>query len=402
MSDVLLRCEQVGKKFCRDLKKSLWYGIQDLTTEMLGFVSSDRDAARADLRRDEFWAIQDVGFELKRGECLGLIGSNGAGKTTLLKMINGLIKPDEGRIMLRGRVAGLIALGAGFDPILTGRENIFVNGSILGFSKKQIAARLDEIVSFAELEEFIDSPVGNYSSGMQVRLGFAVAAILIKPDILLLDEVLAVGDLGFRLKCLNLVQSLLEDSAVVFVSHSMQFVTRFCSRVAVLAPGRMVCNTPHVAEGLQAYYRLCETDLITFGNTDAKISHERLLINDLPVEEAVIGREEELSIELDLELAPGVPTVELRIMIEDLSGHPVLTINAESREELRFSSSRLGLKINLGKLNLSPGKYHFSFAVVTVEQLTRLTRKSGNLSFQFGGDHVEWASVIHNAEVSAA
>jgi len=398
MSEILLRCDHVGKKFCRDLKKSLWYGLTDLAGDIVG-------SPPGDLRPEEFWAVDDVSFDLRRGECLGLIGRNGAGKTTLLKMLNGLIKPDTGKIMLRGRVGGLIALGAGFDPILTGRENVFVNGSILGLSKKQIHDRFDEIVEFAEIGQFIDSPVGNYSSGMQVRLGFAVAAIMIRPEILLLDEVLAVGDLGFRLKCLNLIQELLEDAAVVFVSHSMQFVTRFCTRVAVFSEGQIICNSHDLSQGLQAYYTQCETQLKVFGNTAARIHNEKLRINDVEVldtEQAVINGDDELTVELDLNLEPGLPEVELRITIEDFSGHPILAIKPEQRAHLRFTETKRSVRLDLGQLNLTPGKYCMMFAVVTVERMERLTRKAGTLEFQFGGDHVEWAAVIHETRVRCA
>jgi len=216
-SEVLVRCGNVSKKFCRDLKKSLWYSVRDVAADFFCLkeqAQQPSNGATAELRPDEFWAVNDISFELKRGECLGLIGRNGAGKTTLLKMLNGLIKPDRGRIEIRGRIGALIALGAGFNPILTARENIYVNGSILGLSKKQIDAKFDEIVEFAEIGEFIDAPVQSYSSGMRVRLGFAVAAVLMKPDVLLLDEVLAVGDVGFTIKCLNAVRQLSARSAV--------------------------------------------------------------------------------------------------------------------------------------------------------------------------------------------
>ena len=160
--DTLVRVSGVSKKFCLSLKKSLWYGLCDMGRELTG----RRRGEHGGLRTKEFWAVNNVSFELKRGECLGLIGRNGAGKTTLLKMLNGLIKPDAGRIEMRGRVGALIALGAGFNPILTGRENIYVNGSVLGLTKKEIGAKLDEIVDFAEIGDFIDTPVQNYSSGM--------------------------------------------------------------------------------------------------------------------------------------------------------------------------------------------------------------------------------------------
>jgi len=188
MSEILISVDNVSKKFCRSLKKSLWYGVKDIGAELFG-----RSATHEHLRESEFWANREISFELRRGECLGLIGRNGAGKTTLLRMLNGLIKPDNGRIEMRGRVGALIALGAGFNPILSGRENIYVNASVLGLNRHEIDMKMDEIIEFAEIGEFIDMPVQNYSSGMAVRLGFAVATAL-EPDILILDEVLAVGD----------------------------------------------------------------------------------------------------------------------------------------------------------------------------------------------------------------
>ena len=243
--DVLVRCEHVGKKFCRSLKKSLWYGVADIASDILrpGSNGHDADGGRVFLRNGEFWALDDVSFEVRRGECMGLIGRNGSGKTTLLKLLSGLIKPDRGRITMRGRVGALIALGAGFNPILTGRENIYVNGSILALSRRKISGSLDEIVAFAELEEAIDAPVRTYSSGMQVRLGFAVAAVLVKPDILLLDEVLAVGDASFHARALNAINTVRASGvAVILVSHSMQSITRFCSTCARLERGVMVAH----------------------------------------------------------------------------------------------------------------------------------------------------------------
>ena len=194
--DVLVRAENIGKIFCRDFKKSLLYGVCDALHEFFPFPHAKESLPSSGimLRPSEFWANREISFEVRRGECLGLIGRNGAGKTTLLRMLNGLIKPDSGFIEVRGRVGAIIALGAGFNPVLTGRENVYVNGSLLGLSKKEIDGKIDDIIEFAEIGEFIDSPVQSYSSGMQVRLGFAVATAM-DPDVLILDEVLAVGDL---------------------------------------------------------------------------------------------------------------------------------------------------------------------------------------------------------------
>ncbi|KAA5546126.1 ABC transporter ATP-binding protein [Roseiconus nitratireducens] len=238
---VLVDVRGVRKKFCRSLKRSLWYGVKDIAGELVPAsrpsASQPHDSSRSELRKDEFWAVDGVSFQLRRGECLGLIGHNGAGKTTLLKMLNGLIKPDGGQISMRGRVGALIALGAGFNPILSGRENIYVNAAVLGLSKRETEDKLDEIIDFTEIEEFIDSPVQSYSSGMQVRLGFAVATAL-DPDVLILDEVLAVGDATFRAKCFARIGKVLDRAAVIFVSHSESQVQRICNRGLFMSKGR--------------------------------------------------------------------------------------------------------------------------------------------------------------------
>jgi lipopolysaccharide transport system ATP-binding protein len=231
--EVLVRVENVSKKFCRSLKKSMWYGLQDAAAELTGQKSDYT------LRQDEFWAVKDVSFELRRGECLGLIGRNGAGKTTLLRILNGLIKPDQGRIEMRGRVGAMIALGAGFNPLLTGRENVYVNGSILGLNQAEIDEKYEEIVDFAELHDFMEAPVSSYSSGMYVRLGFAVAST-IKPDILIIDEVLAVGDSDFKLKSSKRMHSVLDSGcAVILVSHNMTDVRNLASKVMWLDKGKV-------------------------------------------------------------------------------------------------------------------------------------------------------------------
>jgi len=248
-SDVLVRAEGVSKKFSRDLMKSLWYGVTDTLYDLAG-----RDGTTDELRPSEFWALNNVSFELRRGECLGLIGRNGAGKTTLLKLLNGLIKPDNGRIEIRGRLGALIALGAGFNPVLSGRENIYVNASVLGLSRREINEKIGKIIEFAELDEFIDAPVQSYSSGMAVRLGFAVATAT-DPDVLLLDEVLAVGDVGFQTKCLNtLAEFRRRGAGFVFVSHNMHLVSRYCQQVMYIRHGQ-VQHFGDVATGIAQYYK---------------------------------------------------------------------------------------------------------------------------------------------------
>jgi ABC-type polysaccharide/polyol phosphate transport system ATPase subunit len=262
--EILVKVENVSKKFCRNLRKSLWYGVCDIASELMPLghhpPASEGDSSEdRPLRRDEFWAVKDVSFELRRGECLGLIGHNGAGKTTLLKMLNGLIRPDSGRITMRGRVGALIALGAGFNPILTGRENVYVNASVLGLSKAEIDEKIDEIIDFAEIREFIDTPVQNYSSGMQVRLGFAVATAL-KPDVLILDEVLAVGDGSFRIKCYRRIDELRSECALIFVSHDIPSISRICNHALILDRGKKIFSG-NTIEGVRQYLKEGQSSL---------------------------------------------------------------------------------------------------------------------------------------------
>lgn len=236
-SDIMLSVNEVSKKFCRGLKRSLMYGVQDITSELLGLrEKSDK------LRKQEFWALNNVSFQLRRGESLGLVGKNGSGKSTLLRIIAGLIRPDTGFAEVNGRVAPLIALGAGFNPILTGRENIYANMSILGLSKKEIDERFDAVIEFAEIGDAIDTPVQNYSSGMAARLGFA-SAIHTNPDILLIDEVLAVGDIKFRVKCYRKLITLRKAGvSFILVSHNPHSILGLCDSAIYISSGNLIAT----------------------------------------------------------------------------------------------------------------------------------------------------------------
>lgn len=278
-NEVLVKVDGVGKKFCRSLKKSLLYGVGDIARELVPFPrKSGSPLSNERLRPGEFWAVDEVSFELRRGECLGLIGRNGAGKTTLLKMLNGLIKPDRGRIEIRGRVGALIALGAGFNPILSGRENIYVNGSVLGLTKKEIDEKIEDIIDFADIRDFIDTPVQSYSSGMQVRLGFAVATAL-EPDVLLLDEVLAVGDAAFRVKCFNRIDKMISNTAVIFVSHNMPQVTRICNTVLLMDHGAVIDSGNNLGNVISKYHQTIfeNYESTDQGSGDATIEYFQVL-----------------------------------------------------------------------------------------------------------------------------
>jgi len=216
-----------------------------------GQVASDNEAV------EDFWALQDIGFSIQSGEKVGIIGRNGAGKSTLLKVLSRIIEPTLGEIRIRGRVASLLEVGTGFHPELTGRENIYFNGAVLGMTKAEILARFDDIVEFAEVEKFLDTPVKHYSSGMYVRLGFAVAAHL-EPEILIVDEVLAVGDTQFQKKCLGKLQEIGNTGrTVLFVSHNMSSILQFTDRVLLLQAGRIIQDGDSES-GVRGYLRVNE------------------------------------------------------------------------------------------------------------------------------------------------
>ena len=245
-SDVAIRCENVGKRYL--LGASASESLREFALNRI------RDPLGRKQRREEFWALRDVDFTVREGEVVGLIGRNGAGKSTLLKILSRITEPTVGTIDLYGRVGSLLEVGTGFHPELTGRENIYLNGSILGMSRRDIAKRFDEIVDFSGVERFLDTPVKRYSSGMFVRLAFAVAAHL-EPEILIVDEVLAVGDVPFQKKCLGKMKSTASDGrTVLFVSHQIAAVRALCSRAILLNKGGVEMDGP-VEDVAQAYAR---------------------------------------------------------------------------------------------------------------------------------------------------
>lgn len=354
MNELLVKVENVSKKFCRDLKRSLWYGMKDLGNELVGRTQrGDRQ-----LREDEFWALRDISFELRRGECLGLIGRNGAGKTTLLRMLNGLIKPDNGRIEMCGRVGALIALGAGFNPVLTGRENISVNAAVLGLTTKETDDKFEEIVEFAELGEFIDSPVQSYSSGMQVRLGFAVAAAL-DPDILILDEVLAVGDIGFRHKCYNTIMNLAEKCAVILVSHSMPSVARVSSHILLLQNGAEEYLGQNVAQGLEAYNALfLPTKTVIIGVEYIQL--HRCLAKSKKNNNSTIDYHDELTIDIEYTFISDQCADFVFIGFMDQDVNLIADTSVELPPKIKCADKIHKISVHIPNIEFSPGKYSIS------------------------------------------
>jgi len=245
--ETVISVENVSKKYCKSLKKSMYYGAMDVGRNILGLSSrSER------LRKDEFWALNDISFEVKKGETFGIIGPNGSGKTTLLKLLNGIFWPDKGKVVIRGKVGALIELGAGFHPSLTGRENVYINAAIVGMTKTEVDEKFDEIVEFADIGDFIDSPVKFYSSGMFVRLGFAVA-VHCDPDILLVDEVLAVGDRDFQIKCYQKMHQIKKSgTSVILVSHNEYTIREQANNCLYIDNGKVRFLGPS-EEGVSVY-----------------------------------------------------------------------------------------------------------------------------------------------------
>ncbi|MEM7049875.1 MAG: ABC transporter ATP-binding protein [Acidobacteriota bacterium] len=277
----LLEATGVSKKFCRRLDRSLRYGVQDLWRSAWG-----RPKRRDALRAGEFWALEEVSFALQRGECLGVIGPNGAGKSTLLKLLNGRLPLDGGRIVVEGRLRAISELGVGFDPVLTGRENIEHEAALLGLTREETAERLEAILAFAGIGDFVDAPLLTYSTGMRARLGFAIAAHL-EPDILLLDELLAVGDLHFRRQCVRHMMGLMQKgTGLLLVSHDLYTVQNLCQRSLYLEAGQVVDYGPsdRVVKAYLATRRDATEDATSeespSGPTQRPLSQEEPLIID--------------------------------------------------------------------------------------------------------------------------
>jgi lipopolysaccharide transport system ATP-binding protein len=361
MAEPVVKVEHVSKKFCRSLRRSLWYGLKDLAGE----VGARNGTGDLYLRPAEFLAVDDVSFELQRGECLGLIGPNGAGKSTLLKILNGLIRPDAGRITIQGRVGALIELGTGFSPILTGRENVYVNGAVLGFSKREIDLKFDEIVEFAEIGAFIDAPVQTYSSGMHVRLAMAIAANM-QAEFLLVDEVLAVGDVAFRMKCFQHFLDIKNlGKTVVVVSHNMIDINRVCDRVVVIDGGKKIYNGS-VSAGIATYENelLRRSSLVNERAPDASAWIDRLELFDSQGNtrsDFVTG--EDLVAEVTISAVRNVPKARLivHVMTPSLgtlgsfsSPHEGFTFDiVPPGDVIRFSIRRLPLLVGSYSLMLS-------------------------------------------------
>ena len=331
MSNIAIEVKNISKKYELGL-----IGGGTLM-ESLGNRLKRNKTQSSNAQEKEFWALRDLSFTVERGDVVGIIGKNGAGKSTLLKVISRITQPSSGQITINGRVASLLEVGTGFHPELTGRENIFLNGSILGMTRKEIKTKFDEIVDFSGVEKFIDTPVKRYSSGMYVRLAFAVAAHL-EPEILVIDEVLAVGDIEFQKKCLGKMKEVSErkERTVLFVSHNMTSVKNLCSSVILLERGQIAFNGD-TGEGVNRYLsvdQVFNNDLSTIQDRggNGKLIFNRVYITDDPANlsknKLVNGAEGFIIVELKNLTKEVINHVTLSAIIKDQSDNVLATFNS--------------------------------------------------------------------------
>jgi len=319
-------------------------------------------------RTEELWALRDVSTEVIQGETLGLIGPNGSGKTTLLKIVAGILRPTDGRVVTTGRIAPLLALGAGFHPELTGRENVYLNASILGLTRKETAGVFDDIVAFAELEEFIDNQVKFYSSGMFVRLGFAVA-VHVDPAILLVDEVLAVGDIAFQSKCLRKVETFQrEGRTIVLVTHAPDLVVRVCGRVLMLDHGRVAAQGDPQSV-VRDFRRLMSRQDIAYGWDEGTkeieiVSAAIFAPNGKAVDQEVLAPGEEVVIQMDLKASSPVQDPVVSFAIHDDQNRLVFGTNTDWRgPQIPLLEGKVRVQFVLKSLPFVEGRYYVTLGV---------------------------------------
>jgi lipopolysaccharide transport system ATP-binding protein len=358
MSDIAIRVEGLGKLYRLGAKQESYYSLRDT---LAGIVQVPLQAARRLVGRSsstattprDFWALKDVGFEVKKGESLGIIGRNGAGKSTLLKLLSEITEPTTGRISIDGRVASLLEVGTGFHPELSGRENIFLNGAILGMTRAEIKRKFDEIVAFAGVETFIDTQVKHYSSGMYLRLAFAVAAHL-EPEILVVDEVLAVGDAVFQKKCLGKMGDVCrEGRTVLLVSHNLSAIANLCTRVILLEGGR-ICAVGEPSEIIAKYVGsvILSSEFVR----DEDMSDRRAHIQQVSIQNATHAERR------TLERAEGIK-ISLAISVRDPidSGQIAVQLVRHTGETVFWTTNMdmYGHK----DIRLNPGQYEANFVI---------------------------------------
>ncbi|ATC63280.1 ABC transporter ATP-binding protein [Nibricoccus aquaticus] len=362
MSQPIIEASNISKKYRLGQigMTSLRDDVQRLGRRLRG-IKDEENSER------DFWALRDVGFQIHPGEVVGIIGRNGAGKSTLLKVLSRITEPTTGEIVLRGRVGSLLEVGTGFHPELSGRENVFLNGAILGMRREEIARKFDEIVAFSEIGKFIDTPVKRYSSGMYVRLAFAIAAHL-EPEILIIDEVLAVGDQAFQEKCIGKMQQVANSHGrtILFVSHHMSAVRRLCQKCIVLDKGRAspLLGVEEAVDRYNAAFRKGESgravDTSALPRDHGKGTLCKITqINALG--ETGLSYGEPMNVELTIECTQTVKDLMVGLAFETLEGSRVLTLDSDAAQApVTLPAGRHVIRLHLDQLPLHPAQYIMS------------------------------------------
>jgi len=367
-------CERVWKKY---LKGERIYSLRDFIPHMARSLFEKKQLPSDFLSAQEFWVLKDVTFEVKKGEVLGIIGPNGAGKSTILKLLSRIIRPNKGTFQVNGRLSALIEITAGFHPDFTGRENVYFNGAILGMTKKEIDKKFDEIVEFSGVEEFIDTPVKRYSSGMYARLGFSVAAH-VDPDILLVDEVLSVGDMTFQAKCAQKMRDLLKSGVTIcMVSHNIPLVQNICSRVVLMDHGQILREG--VPEEVIPYYqnlvmkkseeelkrKIAQPDyrIEVSDEPELKLSSVRISGQAPSDENTFLSHD---TLHLDVEYESSVPIEDPLFSFEITRGDGVVCCAGNTKDsgfQIPKISGKGKIRADLGVLRLAPGVYYLDVTV---------------------------------------
>jgi ABC-type polysaccharide/polyol phosphate transport system ATPase subunit len=349
---------------CRRVSKRYRLGARRPFADWLSRFTRRQDPA------PEFWALRDITFDVRRGEVLGVIGPNGAGKSTLLKLLSRITAPTEGEIEIHGRLSALIEIGSGFHPELTGRENVFLNGTILGMTRREVAAKLDSIVEFSGIGRFLDTPVKWYSSGMYVRLGFSVAAHL-DPDILLVDEVLAVGDAEFQARCLRRMAELTRrPTTILLISHDLGTVERLCERALLLTAGRLVAEGP-ARDVVTAYQRSIEAEPLAAmtGAASGVAAIRALTLHDVTgAETGIIASGHPLTVRLSCDAAEGVPEAIAEVAIYAYDSGILQTQLGTEGAPLALLPGSNVIEFHCEALGLLPGVYTLGATIRTVEE----------------------------------
>ena len=348
---------------------SLRDDLQRLGRWLHSYRHTPADAGPPPEDKRDFWALRDVSFSVQPGEVLGVIGRNGAGKSTLLKILSRITEPTTGEIRLHGRVGSLLEVGTGFHPELSGRDNIFLNGAILGMTHSEITRKFDEIVEFSEVSKFIDTPVKRYSSGMYVRLAFAIAAHL-EPEILIIDEVLAVGDAQFQRKCIGRMQEISHGHGrtILFVSHSMPTIRRLCRKCAVLEGGRLLGVFP-VDEAIELYNRHAgpsglDVDVSTLSRDWGSEGRLARIHRVRVVADHGLRFNEPLAIELEIEAVERIDDAMVGFGFNTVEGQRILTLDSDAEgRTFTIPAGRSTLQLTLPRLPLHPGRYYCSTAL---------------------------------------